>query len=58
EIIETQYQRAIALLEEKKDKLVLVAERLLEREVIFKDDLEEIFGTNQLNEENTTQEEE
>lgn len=50
-IIETQYQRAINLLEEKKDKLTLLAERLIEREVIFKDDLEEIFGSNQFNEE-------
>jgi len=43
-IIETQYQRAIDLLEEKKDLLVLLAERLKEREVIFRDDLEELFG--------------
>ncbi len=42
--IETQYQRAISLLEEKKDLLILLAERLKEREVIFKDDLEELFG--------------
>ncbi|MFD0964960.1 ATP-dependent zinc metalloprotease FtsH [Pseudofulvibacter geojedonensis] len=58
-IIETQYQRAISLLEEKKDKLVILAERLIEREVIFKDDLEEIFGSNQFNEEskNSTEEE-
>ena len=57
-IIETQYQRAINLLEEKKDKLTLLAERLLEREVIFKDDLEEIFGSNQFNEESNTSSEE
>ncbi|PSG88743.1 ATP-dependent zinc metalloprotease FtsH [Aurantibacter aestuarii] len=43
-IIETQYQRAIDLLESKKDILKLLAERLIEREVIFKDDLEELFG--------------
>lgn len=47
-IIETQYQRALSLLEEKKDKLTILAERLIEREVIFKDDLEEIFGSNQM----------
>jgi len=44
DIIETQYQRAIDLLEEKKDLLILLAERLKEKEVIFRDDLEELFG--------------
>ncbi|MAU26197.1 MAG: peptidase M41 [Muricauda sp.] len=43
-IIEAQYQRAIKLLEDNKDKLTELAERLLEKEVIFKDDLEKIFG--------------
>ncbi|GLU42432.1 ATP-dependent zinc metalloprotease FtsH [Allomuricauda sp. NBRC 101325] len=43
-IIEEQYRRAIALLEENKDKLTELAERLLDKEVIFKDDLEKIFG--------------
>lgn len=43
-IIEEQYQRAIALLEKNKDKLTALADRLLEKEVIFKDDLEKIFG--------------
>ena len=43
-LIESQYQRAIQLIEEKKDKLTLLAKRLLEKEVIFKDDLVEIFG--------------
>ncbi|MGJ8685010.1 MAG: ATP-dependent zinc metalloprotease FtsH [Nonlabens sp.] len=43
-IIEAQYQRAIAILEENKDKLTQLAEVLLEKEVIFKDDLENIFG--------------
>jgi cell division protease FtsH len=51
-IIEEQYQRALNLLEEKKEKLTILAERLIEREVIFKDDLEEIFGSNQLNHKN------
>jgi len=44
EIIETQYKRAIKLLEDNKDKLTELAEVLLEKEVIFKDNLEEIFG--------------
>lgn len=44
QIVEEQYQRAINLLEKHKDKLTQLAEILLEREVIFKDDLEKIFG--------------
>jgi cell division protease FtsH len=43
-LIEGQYQRAIALLEENKDKLNQLANILIEKEVIFKDDLEVIFG--------------
>ena len=44
DIIEEQYQRAITLLEKHKDKLKELAEVLLEKEVIFKDNLEVIFG--------------
>ena len=44
DIIEKQYQRAIKLLEANKDKLTQLAEVLLEKEVIFKDNLEKIFG--------------
>ena len=44
-IIEEQYKRAIDILEENKGKLTELAERLLEKEVIFKDDLEKIFGS-------------
>ena len=44
EIIEKQYQRAIKILEENKDKLTELAEVLLDKEVIFKDNLEKIFG--------------
>jgi len=44
DIIEKQYQRAIEILEANKDKLTLLAEELLEKEVIFKDNLEKIFG--------------
>ncbi|MCG9793360.1 ATP-dependent zinc metalloprotease FtsH [Flavobacterium algicola] len=43
-LIESQYQRAIAILEENKDKLNQLADILIEKEVIFKDDLEAIFG--------------
>ena len=44
DIIEKQYQRAIELLKKHKDKLVELAEVLLKDEVIFKDNLETIFG--------------
>jgi ATP-dependent metalloprotease FtsH len=44
EIIEKQYERAISLLATSKDKLIQLADRLLEKEVIFKDDLENILG--------------
>jgi cell division protease FtsH len=43
-LIEQQYQRAIQILEENKDKLLKLADILIEKEVIFKDDLEQIFG--------------
>jgi len=43
-IIEKQYVRAIEILNLSKDKLIELAERLLEKEVIFKDDLEVILG--------------
>jgi cell division protease FtsH len=43
-IIELQYQRAIQILEDNKEKLTTLAEQLLKREVIFQDDLEKIFG--------------
>jgi cell division protease FtsH len=43
-MIEKQYQRAIAILEENKEKLTTLANLLLEKEVIFKDDLLKIFG--------------
>ncbi|MGQ3679682.1 ATP-dependent zinc metalloprotease FtsH [Tenacibaculum discolor] len=44
EIIETQYKRAIEILDKNRDKLTELADLLLEREVIFKDDLIKIFG--------------
>lgn len=43
-LIEAQYQRAIEILGENKDKLIKLADILIEKEVIFKDDLEDIFG--------------
>jgi AFG3 family protein len=44
DIIDAQYVRAIALLNEHKVGLVQLAEQLLEKEVIFTEDLEKIFG--------------
>lgn len=44
DIIELQYKRACDLLKKNKNKLKQLAERLLEKEVIFKDDLQKILG--------------
>ena len=43
-MIEAQYARAIDLLDNNKEKLTILAKLLLEKEVIFKDDLEKVFG--------------
>ncbi|HRA17740.1 MAG TPA: ATP-dependent zinc metalloprotease FtsH, partial [Flavobacteriales bacterium] len=43
-IVEVQYVRAKRILTENKDKLTALATQLLEKEVIFKEDLEKIFG--------------
>ena len=51
DIIEKQYKRAIKLLEDNKDKLTELANVLLEKEVIFKDNLEKIFGKRDFNNE-------
>src|SRR5690606_6221562 len=42
--VEVQYVRAKRILTENKDKLTALATQLLEKEVIFKEDLEVIFG--------------
>jgi ATP-dependent metalloprotease FtsH len=44
ELIESAYAAAKKILLEHQDKLNLLANRLLEKEVIFREDLEEIFG--------------
>ena len=46
-MIESQYARALTILTENKDKLTTLAEKLLSSEVIFKEDLVEIFGKRQ-----------
>lgn len=43
-LIEAQYVRAKQILTENKHLLIQLAEKLLEKEVVFKEDLEEILG--------------
>ena len=43
-IVENQYQRACDIVDKNQDKLTELANRLLEKEVIFKDDLVSILG--------------
>ena len=43
-LVENQYHRAVTILTENRDKLDALAQKLLEKEVIFREDLEEIFG--------------
>lgn len=43
-LIENEYNRAKSLLRENRDKLDRLAQKLLEKEVIFREDLVEIFG--------------
>jgi cell division protease FtsH len=43
-LVDVAYERTTNILRENKEKLDLLAEKLLEREVIFREDLEEIFG--------------
>ncbi|MCQ2269690.1 MAG: ATP-dependent zinc metalloprotease FtsH [Bacteroidales bacterium] len=56
-LIEKSYAKAKEILQENKDKLAQLAEQLLNREVIFAEDLEKIFGKrpfgNQENDEKT-----
>ncbi len=44
ELVEKAYERAVVLLKDNKDNLTQLANRLLEKEVIFSEDLEEVFG--------------
>jgi ATP-dependent metalloprotease FtsH len=43
-VVGSAYEKTKNLLIDNKDKLILLAEALLQKEVIFKEDLEEIFG--------------
>lgn len=47
QMIEECYIRSKKILSENKDKLTKLATKLLEKEVIFKEDLEDIFGKRQ-----------
>lgn len=49
-IIETQYQRAQDILTSHRSQLDQLAKKLLEKEVIFRDDLVEIFGEREFEE--------
>ena len=51
-MIKNAYNRTKQILNENKDKLTLLAEALLKKEVIFKEDLEEIFGKSKFEKEN------
>ncbi len=57
-IIEEQYERAIEILRNNQDKLTELADVLLEREVIFRDDLLKIFGNRPFEEEEEVKKEE
>jgi cell division protease FtsH len=43
-MVDEAYKRTVSLLKDNKEKLDALAKTLLEKEVIFKDDLERIFG--------------
>ncbi|MFO7978069.1 MAG: ATP-dependent zinc metalloprotease FtsH [Bacteroidales bacterium] len=52
-IIESAYERAKKILSENRDKLIQLGDLLLEKEVIFKEDLEHIFGKRPFGEKET-----
>ena len=55
QIIENQYQRALQILSNNRDKLDTLANKLLDDEVIFREDLEKIFGKREWEPEQTEQ---
>lgn len=54
-MIEGQYARALEVLAQNQDKLTLLANKLLESEVIFKEDLIAIFGKRTWDKDETTE---
>lgn len=57
DLVEAAYERTKKILRENKDKLEKLAEALLEKEVIFKENLEEIFGKRKWDKEEPKKEE-
>ena len=55
-MIEDAYQRAKDILLQNRDKLDKLANLLVEREVIFREDLEEIYGKRPFDEEKKNEE--
>lgn len=53
--IDAAYQRTLNILKENREKLDKLAQQLLEKEVIFKEDLEAIFGKRPFEKEENTQ---
>lgn len=49
-LVDKAYKRAVEILKKNKEGLTTLAEKLLEKEVIFSDDLEEVFGKRPWNE--------
>jgi len=56
QMVEEAYQNALRILQENKDKLEKLAGRLLEKEVIFSEDLEEVYGKRRFEEKKITDE--
>ena len=50
-LIDTAYQRTLALLTEKREQLNKIAEALLAKEILFKSDLDELIGKRTFDEE-------
>lgn len=57
-LVDAAYQRALDILETNRDKLEQLANVLLEKEVIFSEDLEKIYGKSQYQKDHETQPEE
>ena len=50
-MIDESYQRTLGIIKNNKEKLIILAEKLLEKEVLFRDDLELIFGKSKFEDE-------
>lgn len=54
-MVEGAYEVAVKIVQENKENVEILANRLLEREVIFREDLEEIFGVRNFEHEHKAQ---